>query len=273
MYTKDNKYLAKEPRYTAAGPPEFDINERPHIRSVIAQSDMIAASDVVAVLAMAGRREPPRICGTSRDDGSWTSPVAAVGGNSRTDQILRNAIPRLVRYRDNAFEALTGATGLFVYRAEVDCALVYKGEYGSSRTTCLALMGLGTVGIEAAGYFLRSQVHLLGCLFGARGFAVILDAPTAGGPESAKVVWYEPHTSWWKWVVHPRASFRWRTLTRGTKSRQRDDDPPSASLPVAGMAPIAGASPLPSPGASGTLPPARADHRASMTAGGSIPLV
>ena len=209
MFVQNNTFLSRVPQQGA--PLQIIVQQWVNIPEVFGAADVRAASDLFNLLGEAGRRERIQFASIERDWDRWNSDLVCIGGHFKTDRVLQLAAASLVQYRHpNAFASTDGTRTFPAGGAggTTDYGLVLKVTHPVTSRTCLVLMGLGGLGTEAAAHYLRFNARMLGRLFGARDFAVIVEGDVAHGKEAARVCWFSPVPSRIKRILHPFHWFR-----------------------------------------------------------------
>jgi hypothetical protein len=218
MFSDGNCYKSRLPDYS---PPDTTNTVRKwrNISSVTSTSDMRAATHFTNLLGQAGKREGVSFHSIEADWGLWDTNVAAIGGSFKTDRIFEFANPPRVVIESGSGGFRVSSGELFDARSGNDHGLIYKVTNPATRRKCFMVIGLGSMGTEAASYYLRTKARYLGKLFGGRDFALVVHVRVDHGPEAASPRWFSPGLPQWRRAMHPVAW--WRTLRYvGSPERQ-----------------------------------------------------
>ncbi len=169
-----------------------------NIPRLVSTSCMSAAKDILVLLGQVGKVRNIDFATPELDWDKWTFPMVLCGGSSKTREVLASHATPPVELEGDGFRV--ASTNLH-YRAvnNQDFGLVWMTSYPPTGKRCLVVFGLGCLGTEAAGYFVRQNAGFLGSAFAGRDFAVLVRARLSQGRESASAIWMTP----------PRRSFRW----------------------------------------------------------------
>lgn len=204
MVSQDGKYYSKMPDGTVQAWQNFPV---------VGLIDVEAATDALNVLGQAGRTANIAWRRVTTDSGIWDEPMVCVGGSFKVDQILALCEPKLLHYTPpDTFAVLGGPT--FKANDKHDYGLVARVHHPETGVSCVVLVGFGMAGTAAAGSFLRRRAAHLARLYGARPFAVVLQAGWQDGAAAATPVWMSRDTMPAVSLLHPLLWRRYRALLR-----------------------------------------------------------
>lgn len=209
MFVQGNTYQSREPQYLPLGPMHVILRQWGNIPEVVGTADVRAANDVANILGAVGKREAFVYRSLEHDWDEWTQDLISIGGHYKTERLLDIGEPRVVSLpKADTFRTLPDKRDFTA--TTCDYGLIYRGRHPQTGAAFLALMGIGALGTEAAGYFLRTQAATLAALFPGSGYAVIVQTALNDGRQGAKPVWWWPHPTSARRVVHTVAWHCWK---------------------------------------------------------------
>ena len=213
MFRDDNTFYSRVPEYLKSV-KVIKVERWINIPEVFGSADVRAAADTFNLLGQAGRRERVEFYSLDEDWDLWSKDLVCIGGHFKTVRILELASRTLVGYQHpDRFVFPKGPT--FIAR-DHDYGLILKMTHPETKKICLVLMGLGALGTEAAGHYLRENGAMIGRLYGSRDFALLLEVDLNHGKEAATLCWLNPQPRLVIKLLHPIA---WFSRLRGVRRR------------------------------------------------------
>ncbi len=206
MFVHQGALWSKEPQYLPTAPTSIGLaGPYPNIPSVTGQSDVMAASDVSALLGEAGKRADITFRTLEKNWDTWNEPLVTIGGQFKTFRVLEIATPQLIEYSLDAGDRFTiSATGeVFANDGVTDYGIVVKAMHPVTKVPCLVIMGLGALGTECASLFFRNNARTFAKMFGGGSFAVVVKVGLQHGRQAGVPVWLGPQPACWRRVMHP----------------------------------------------------------------------
>jgi len=206
MFVHNGELYSKEPEYLPSAPTTITLaGPYPNIPSVTGQADVLAASDVAALLGEAGKRADIVFRTLEKNWDTWNEPLVTIGGHFKTFRVLEIAKPHLIDYSLTAVDRFTvTATGrAFINDGITDYGVIVKALHPVTKAPCLVIMGLGALGTEGAAHFFRNNARTFARLFGSGPFAVVVKVDLQHGRQAGVPVWLGPSPVWWRRVQHP----------------------------------------------------------------------
>lgn len=211
MFVRDGGLWSKEPQYLPNTPTTIQlVGPYPNIPSVTGQADVVAASDLTALLGEAGKRADIVFRPLDKDWDTWNEPLVTVGGHFKTFRVLEIATPHLIEYKLSSPDRFTiTSTGQsFVNDGITDFGIIVKTRHPVTRVPCLVVMGLGALGTECAALFFRGNARMFAKLFGGGPFAVVVKVGLQHGRQAGVPVWIGPSPTWGRRILHPFLFFK-----------------------------------------------------------------
>jgi hypothetical protein len=182
---------------------------------------MEAAADIMHLLGEVGRQGDVHYLSADSDWDVWDQHLFAVGGSEKTQAIFSSCEPRLVEVVQQEVQGtntlgfrLTGSDEFFSAVNGNDYGLILKTTYPPTGVQCFVLMGMGSLGTEAAAYFLRNNAARLGRAYGGRNFAVLVHCRLEQGKQSASLHRWNPNPTWTRVIRHPSLWVEYRRINR-----------------------------------------------------------
>jgi hypothetical protein len=216
MFTPTNQYQSRRPDFF---PPQTtgQVDNWQNIPHVIGRADMEAATDILNVLGQVGRWDNINFLSVEEEWDLWDQHVVCVGGHYKSDRLLEACEPRLVRLENNSRFVLVDSAQTFQIDGQTDRAIIYKAVYPQTGRTCILVMGLGALGTQAAGYFLRTHASDFGKMFGSKPFCAVVSADLLQGKSSASLTSCYPKPGFMRRMTHPFVWVRrFRTASNGS---------------------------------------------------------
>lgn len=206
MFVRQGALWSKEPQYLPTAPTTIHLaGPYPNIPSVMGQADVVAASEVAALLGEAGKRAEIVFRTIEEDWDTWDEPLVTIGGHFKTFRVLEIATPRLITYSLAAVDRFTvaGSNQQFVNDGNTEYGVIVKAIHPTTKAPCLVIMGLGALGTECASLFFRRNARTFAKMFGSGPFAVVVRVALQHGRQTGVPVWIGPSPARWRRVVHP----------------------------------------------------------------------
>jgi hypothetical protein len=236
LYSRDRTYLSDTPNFF---PPhtQGQTTTHPNIPYVVGTAQMEAAADIMHLLGQVGRQGAVQYLSADSDWDVWDKPLFAVGGSHKTQTIFSSSEPRLVEAVPQTVEGTSTLGFRFPGSDECLCAvngndygLILKTTYPPTGVQCFVLMGMGSLGTEAAAYFLRINAVKIGRAYRNRNFALLVQCRLDQGKQSARLHRWNPRPDWKSVIRHPSLWAEYRRMQRLSNQRlQADGLQPSAS--------------------------------------------
>lgn len=189
--------------------------QKQNIPHVVANVDMQAASDFLYLLGSVGKRDNITFPSIPEDWNRWSMHQVSIGGNFKSEQILAaKPQPLVVLHNQSQFKFHDRAQAFGPTR--YDAGIICRIKHPTTKKKCMVIMGLGVLGTEAAGHYLRTHAVDLGKMFGREDFAILVRARIDQGKEWATPRWYSPEVPRRNRILHPVVWFRrYRSIRRG----------------------------------------------------------
>lgn len=220
LYSKDRTYLSDEPNYF---PPHTQKkpSTHPNIPYVVGTAQMGAAADIMHLLGQVGRQAGVNYLSADADWDVWDQHLFVIGGSNKSNAIFSSCEPRLVeivQYKiqetDTIGFRLTDSNEIFSAINHDDYGLILKTKYPPTGAWCFVVMGIGSLGTEAAAYFLRKNAAMLGRAYGGRSFAVLVHVRLEQGKQSARLHRWNPIPTWTRVLLHQSLWAEYRRIGR-----------------------------------------------------------
>jgi len=220
LYSQNREYLSDVPNYF---PPHTQGQTSIHrnIPYVVGTAQMEAAADIMHLLGRAGRHSGVQYLSADTDWDVWDKHLFAVGGSHKTEAILSSCEPRLVELARQEIQGtytigfkLTNSDEFFPAVNGNDYGLILKATYPPTGVQCFVLMGIGSLGTEAAAYFLRNNAVMLGRAYGGRSFTVLVHCRLQQGKQSARLHRWNPTPAWTRVIRYPSLWAEYRRIER-----------------------------------------------------------
>ena len=205
MYSADRTYFSDNPNYF---PPHTEEQKQKWVKIpyVISTSDMRAVSDAIHILGQVSKKQNIEFRSAIKDWDLWDQHTIAVGGSLKTKEIMSACEPQLVRItqkKETIGFQLTGCEELFQAINGNDYGIILKTKYPPTGKQCMIIMGMGSLGTEAASYYLRQNAQMIGRAFGAQPFVLLVHCRIDQGKQSARLHRWHPQVPVWKKILHP----------------------------------------------------------------------
>ena len=169
--------------------PRAGIRSVPNVRDLWPDVDATALADSLNVLGQAGKKRNIRITRMSEDNGEWNGHIIVIGGQSRKSLDFYELMEQ-VFYRMDDTNIYDARTNEIIPREEgFGYGIVLKARNprrtGKSGVAFL-IGGYGTLGTEAASYYLREHLNELGKEFRRRCFGIVVRVSTSAGVQSVE---------------------------------------------------------------------------------------
>ena len=205
MFVHDGALWSKEPQYLPSAPTTIQLaGPYPNIPSVTGQSDVVAASDVAALLGEAGKRANVVFRTLEKNWDTWDEPLVTIGGHFKTFRVLEIATPHLIDYKLSAGDRFTvaGVGQEFINDGITDYGVIVKARHPVTKAPCLVIMGLGALGTECTSLFFRNNAGTFAKMFGTGPFTVVVKVELQHGRHAGVPVWVGPPPVLWRRVLY-----------------------------------------------------------------------
>jgi hypothetical protein len=209
LYSKDGTYLSDEPNYFPSH-TQKETSAHLNIPYVVSTAQMGAAADIMQLLGQVGRQAGVNYLSADTDWDVWDQHLFVIGGSHKSNAIFSSCEPRLVelvQYKiqetDTIGFRLADSDEKFSALNNDDYGLILKTKYPPTGVQCFVVMGIGSLGTEAAAYFLRKNAVMLGRAYGGRSFAVLVHARLEQGKQSARLRRWNPIPTLTRVLLHP----------------------------------------------------------------------
>ena len=229
LYSVDRTYLSDQPNFF---PPhtQGQTTEHPNIPYVVGTAQMEAVADIMHLLGQVGRQGAVHYLSAASDWNVWDQHLFAIGGSHKTEAIFASCEPRLVEVVRNEVEGintlgfrLTGSNEIFSAIDGNDYGLILKTTYPPTGVQCFVLMGMGSLGTEAAAFFLLNNATTLGRAYRGRDFAVLVHCRLEQGKQSARLHRWNPVPAWMGVIRHPSLWAEYRRMERMSNHAMNPD--------------------------------------------------
>lgn len=171
------------------GVPRMGIGKVPNVRDLWPDVDATALADILNVLGQAGKKGNIRIIRMSEDKGEWNGHIIVIGGQSQKSLDFYALLEQVFYRMDNTN----------IYDARTNEIIPRENGYGygvvlkarnSQKTgksgVAFLIGGFGTLGTEAASYYLREHLNDLGKDFRRHCFGIVVRASISAGLQSVE---------------------------------------------------------------------------------------
>lgn len=166
--------------------PRLGTGHVPNVRDLWADVDGTALADILNVLGQVGKKRNIRIIRMSEDQGEWNGHIIVIGGQSHKSYDFY-ALMEQVFYKMNNKDILDATGGIIDRQSGFGYGVILKAR-NPKRTgkpgVAFLIGGFGTLGTEAASYYLREHLDELGKDFGRHCFGIVVRASISAGVES-----------------------------------------------------------------------------------------
>lgn len=218
-HDRQNKYISPRPDYF---PPHTTghFDQWQNIPYVVATSDHEASTDFLNVLGQVDKKDGIEFFSVHDDWSRWDHHVVAIGGHFKAEKLREVCEPRYLTLEDHTGFVVIPTGDKYVAEGTTDYGAIYKGTNPHTKKTCFLLMGLGALGTEAAGHYLRTRGADLGRMVGSEPFLLVVTADLDLGKDSVRVVDLYPRPTWRRKSLHPITWFkRLKPALKGTAQR------------------------------------------------------
>jgi hypothetical protein len=181
-------------------------DERINTPRVIATADAIAIADVLNAAGQVGRYERIEIVDPVAHWRHWDCTVVCVGGSFKSEEVFRKCKDLPVIIEGSLFKIVSGNRPLQAVGNQ-DFGLICKTFNPENGRDIWLVIGLGGVGTESAGFYLRNNLRALGAVFGKSPFSIVVRASITGGGRQATLFWHSG-ISWYRKLICPIACRR-----------------------------------------------------------------
>lgn len=218
LYSENRTYLSDQPNYF---PPrtQGQTNTHPNIPYVVGTAQMEAVADILHLFGLVRRKGSVNYLSADTDWNIWDQHLFAIGGSHKTDAIFSSCEPRLVKLVPNEIDGintlcfnLANSDEFFTAINGNDYGLILKATYPPTGVQCFVIMGLGSLGTEAAAYYLRNNAAKLGRAFGGRSFAALVHCRLEQGKQSARLYRWRPIPAFLRVIRHPSLWTEYRRM-------------------------------------------------------------
>lgn len=169
--------------------PRVGTGRVPNVGDLCPDVDATTLSNFLNVLGQAGKKRNIRIIRMSEDKGEWNGHIVVIGGQSQKSVDFYRLMQNVFYKMDNT-DIRNALTNEIVPRENgYGYGLVLKAQnpqrIGKPGIAVL-IGGFGTLGTEAASYYLREHLNELGKEFGPRNFGIVVRASISAGVQSVE---------------------------------------------------------------------------------------
>ena len=169
--------------------PRRGVGRVPNVEDLWADVDATALANTLNVLGQVGKKRNIQIIRMSEDKGEWNGHIIVIGGQSQKSFDFYRLMEQVFYGMDNTN----------IYDVETNKIIPRENEYGygvvlkarnpqrTGKTGVAFLVGgYGTLGTEAASYYLREHLNELGREFGRKCFGIVVRASISAGVQSVE---------------------------------------------------------------------------------------
>ncbi|MDK1046415.1 MAG: hypothetical protein QGM45_12130 [Anaerolineales bacterium] len=197
-----NKYVSPRPDYF---PPHTSgqLEQWQNIPFVVASADHEASTDFLNALGQVGKKDRIEFLSVHDDWDRWDHHVVCVGGNFKAKKVRELCEPKYLQVDGRGAFVIVPTGAEYMSTGRTDYGVIYKTKNPQTGRTCLLVMGIGALGTEAAGHYLRTHAAELGHMVGGGAFVLVVTADLELGKESVRVLDLYPEPPWYRKALHP----------------------------------------------------------------------
>jgi hypothetical protein len=211
----NQKYISFYPCPTPQDRLNLESKHYQNIDHVWTEADGRCAADIFNILGSVDKITNVRIADTVKDWDKRECGIFSIGFNPKTFDLMNdecsfiNFTGKNEEYLTMEYLSITGHDLKLDATNPNDASIIQKTFIKKTATPVFILAGLGTTGVEAAGYFLGKKYMELGKLYGSKGFCILLQNNSTKGRTYSEIKAVFPKPSFLRALIYPITYYTW----------------------------------------------------------------